>query len=196
MACQQRHELEPQQTWIKVYPMTGASGETYHMPRPCMMCQNPPCLYVCPVSATFRTPDGLVLVDQNTCIGCRMCMAACPYEARYFNWTAPPAGPRLPLPPTPEMPVPQRIGTVGKCVFCADRLPHGELPACVAGCPMGALYIGDLVTDVAVNGTGDVVQLSRFLDTNDAVSFKPELGTHPRVYYIPGHGQDLGEATP
>lgn len=192
MACQSRHQLPKEQTWIKVYPMTDAAGGTFHMPRPCMMCEDPPCMYVCPVGATFRTPEGLVLVDQNVCIGCRTCMAACPYEARYFNWQEPPKVARMPMPPTPEMPVPQKKGTVGKCVLCADRLPHGELPACVSGCPMGVLYIGDLVTDVAVNSMGNTVKLSQFLRDNDAVRFKEELGTNPRVYYIPGHGQNLG----
>lgn len=192
MSCQQRHQLSPEQTWIKVEQMTDSAGGKYFMPRLCMMCEDPPCLYVCPVGATFRTDEGLVLVDQNVCIGCRACMAACPYEARYFNWKSPPAVKRMPTPPTPEMPVPQRKGTVGKCVLCADRLPHGELPACVSGCGMGVLYIGDLVTDVAVNGIGTTVKLSKFLRDNDAVRFKEELGTNPRVYYILGHGQNLG----
>lgn len=191
LACQDRHELARSQTWLKVYKMTAADGSTFHMPRLCMMCEDPPCLYVCPVGATFRTTDGLVLVDQNACIGCRACMAACPYEARYFNWSAPPEVKRLPMPPTPEFPVPQVKDTVGKCVLCADRLPHGELPACVSGCPMGVLYIGDLVTDVAVNGLGKTVKLSQFLKENDAVRFKEELGTNPRVYYILGHGQNI-----
>lgn len=192
MGCQQRHQLPKEQTWIEVFTMTDDAGGTYHMPRPCMMCEDPPCMYVCPVGATFRTDEGLVLVDQNVCIGCRTCMAACPYQARYFNWTNPPAVKRMPMPPTPEMPVPQRKGTVGKCVFCADRLPHGELPACVSSCAMGVLYIGDLATDVAVNGLGKTVKLSKFLKDNDAVRFKEELGTNPRVYYISGHGQNLG----
>lgn len=191
LACQQRHELAKDQTWIKVYRMTGADGATFPMPRPCMMCEDPPCVYVCPVGATFRTADGLVLVDQNVCIGCRTCMAACPYEARYFNWSDPPKVTRLPSKPTPEFPVPQVKGTVGKCVLCADRLPHGELPACVSGCPMGALYVGDLATDVAVNGLGTTVRLSEFLKANDAVRFKEELGTNPRVYYILGHSQNI-----
>ncbi len=191
LACQQRHELAKDQTWLKVYTMTDASGGTFHMPRLCMMCENPPCMYVCPVGATFRNADGVVLVDQNVCIGCRACMAACPYEARYFNWSDPPQVKRLPTPPTPEFPVPQVKGTVGKCVMCADRLAHGELPGCVAGCPMGVLYIGDLVTDVAVNGLGKTVKLSDFLKDNDAVRFKEELGTNPRVYYILGHGQSI-----
>ena len=194
MSCQQRHYLSKDQTWIKVYTMTDADGGTYHMPRPCMMCEDPPCLYVCPVGATFRNDEGLVLVDQNACIGCRTCMAACPYEARYFNWTQPPAPPtRLPMATSPEYPVPQKVGTVGKCVLCADRLPHGELPACVSGCPMGVIYVGDLVSDAAVNGMGTTVKLSTFLKDNDAVRFKEELGTNPRVYYILGHGQNLQE---
>ena len=193
LACQERHFLTKDQTWIKVYTMTDADGGTYHMPRPCMFCEDPPCVYVCPVGATFRTADGLVLVDQNVCIGCRTCMAACPYEARYFNWTQPPQPARLPQPTTPEYPVPQKKGTVGKCVLCADRIPHGELPACVSGCPMGVIYVGDLVTDVAVNSRGKTVKLSAFLKANDAVRFKEELGTHPRVYYITGHGQNLEE---
>ena len=190
-SCQQRHELRDEQTWIKVYPMTDSSGGTFSMPRPCMMCEDPPCLKVCPVGATLRTDEGLVLVDQDTCIGSRACMAACPYEARYFNWSEPLPSKRMPMPSTPEMPK-QELGTVGKCVLCADRLPYGELPACVSGCPMGVLYIGDLVTDIAVNGPGKTVVLSEFLRDNDAVRFKEELGTNPRVWYILGHGQNLG----
>jgi dimethyl sulfoxide reductase iron-sulfur subunit len=191
MACQQRHGLRPEQTWIDVYEMKDATGGTYNMPRPCMMCEDAPCMYICPVGANVRTDDGLVLVDTEACIGSRACMAACPYEARYFNWSDPLPQARMPAPSTPQMPVPEK-GVVGKCVFCADRLPQGELPACVSGCPMGVLYIGDLVTDIAVNGLGTNVVLSDFLRANDAVRFKEELGTNPRVYYILGHGQSLG----
>jgi molybdopterin-containing oxidoreductase family iron-sulfur binding subunit len=191
ISCQQRHQLPAEQTWIKVYPMRDIAGGTFPMPMPCMMCENPPCMYVCPVGSTFRTDDGLVLVDQDTCVGSRACMAACPYEARYFNWSEPAPVKAMPMPATPQMPVPQQKGTVGKCVFCADRLPNGELPACVSGCPMGSIYIGDLVTDVAVNGLGAAVELSVFLHENDAFRFKEELGTSPRVYYIAGHGQNL-----
>ena len=191
LACQERHQLTKDQTWLKVYTMTDAEGGTFHLPRLCMMCENPPCTYVCPVGATFRNAEGVTLVDQNVCIGCRACMAACPYEARYFNWSDPPPAKRLPMPPTPEFPVPQAKGTVGKCVLCVDRLTHGELPGCVAGCPMGVIYVGDLVTDVAVNGLGTTVRLSQFLKDNDAVRFKEELGTSPRVYYILGHGQSI-----
>jgi len=191
MSCQQRHGLREEQTWINVFEMPDSEGGTFHMPRPCMMCEDPPCMYVCPVGATIRTDEGLVLVDTDTCVGSRACMAACPYEARYFNWTEPLPAKRMVMPNTPQMPVAKK-GTVGKCVLCADRLPQGELPACVSGCPMGVLYIGDLVTDIAVNGVGKTVVLSEFLRDNDAVRYKEELGTNPRVYYILGHGQKLG----
>jgi len=190
-SCQQRHGLREEQTWIKVYSMEDSSGGTFAMPRPCMMCEDPPCLKVCPVGATLRTDEGLVLVDTETCVGSRACMAACPYEARYFNWTEPLPAKRMPMANSPQMPLAKK-GTVGKCVLCADRLPQGELPACVSGCPMGVLYIGDLVTDIAVNGPGNTVVLSEFLRENDAVRYKEELGTNPRVYYILGHGQNLG----
>lgn len=190
-SCQQRHGLREEQTWIKVYDMKDSSGGTFPMPRPCMMCEDPPCLKVCPVGATLMTDEGLVLVDTDTCVGSRACMAACPYEARYFNWQDPLPAKRMPMPNTPQMPIAQK-GTVGKCVLCADRLPQGELPACVSGCPMGVLYVGDLVTDVAVNSQGSTVVLSEFLRANDAVRYKEELGTNPRVWYILGHGQNLG----
>ena len=188
-ACQERHYLPKEQEWIKVYEKVDDSGQTYHLPVLCMMCEDPPCQAVCPVGATFRTDDGLVLVDQNICIGCKTCMAECPYEVRYFNALPPPKVPRQPTPPTPAWPVPQQMGTVGKCVWCADGLPQGRLPACVIGCPMGAIYIGDLTTDVATNGLGEAIKISTFLAENDAIRLKEELGTNPRVYYVLGHGQ-------
>ncbi|MHB1509431.1 MAG: 4Fe-4S dicluster domain-containing protein [Acidimicrobiales bacterium] len=190
-ACQAAHFLHADQTWIDVFEMQNAAGESYHMPRPCMMCEDPPCVPVCPVSANFRTAEGLTLVDQSRCIGTRICMNSCPYQARYFNWSAPRPAPRQPFPQEPSWPVPQVEGTVGKCISCAAMLPFGKLPECVSNCPMGVLYLGDLETDVAVNGIGNTVKLSRFVADNDAVLFKESYGTHPRVFYIPGHGQDL-----
>ena len=192
-ACQKAHYLTPDQTWIDVFTLTDAEGKTYPMPRPCMQCENPPCLHVCPVHATFRQDQGVVLVDQERCIGCRMCMAACPYQARYFNWNSNVQYPKLSVPPSPEMPVPQRLGTVGKCTFCVGNLNNGLLSECAAGCPMGAIYNGDLKTDVAVNSLGSTVKLSSFLYDNNAVTFKPEQNTHPRVWYIQGDGQDLND---
>jgi molybdopterin-containing oxidoreductase family iron-sulfur binding subunit len=189
-ACQKEHYLAKDQKWINVYKITDPDGQDHFMPRLCMHCENAPCLRVCPVSATFKSPDGVVLVDQNKCIGCRMCMAACPYEARYFNWNDPPPAPKGLMQAMPEYPVPGKKGTVGKCILCVHLTQVGKLPACVAACSMQALYIGDMKTDVATNGH-ETVKLSQFLRDNDAIRYREELGTRPRVYYIAGHAQDL-----
>jgi dimethyl sulfoxide reductase iron-sulfur subunit len=189
-ACQKTHYLAADQKWINVYRMTSAAGQAYFMPRLCMHCENAPCEKVCPVGATFKNDEGVILVDQKVCIGCRMCMAACPYEARYFNWddtVEPPAEFNNPM---PEFPVPQIKSTVGKCILCVHYEKDGKVPACVSACQMGALYIADLEADIATNGS-DTVKLSTFLRANDAIRYREELGTHPRVYYILGHGQNF-----
>lgn len=162
------------------------------MPRPCMQCENAPCVNVCPVGASYHSPEGIVLVDHDRCIGCRLCMAACPYGARSFNWEQPENPPGATFATyRPEYPVPHRVGTVEKCMLCAHEVGAGKLPACVSGCPMSAIYLGDLVTDVATNGK-EVVTLSRFLAENGGFRLKEELGTRPRVWYLPGHGQEFG----
>ncbi len=188
--CQEAHYLSKDQRWINVYKVTDETGRTRFMPRLCMHCENAPCVRVCPVGATFKNSEGVVLVNQQTCIGCRTCMASCPYEARYFNWSQPPAAPANFTNPMPEFPVPQQKGTVGKCILCVHYTETGKLPACVEACTMEALYIGDLKSDTATNGN-ETVKLSKFLRDNDAVRYREELGTRPRVWYIPGHGQKL-----
>lgn len=189
-ACQAKHYLPPEQEWIKVYTVRDRTGVEVNIPRLCMHCEDAPCVRVCPVSATFVDRDGLVLVDQDKCIGCRLCMAACPYEARYFNWTEPKIKPPLPTKATPEYPSPQQRGTVGKCVLCVHNIKYGQLPYCLEACTMDAIYIGDLDADVATNGT-ETVRLSTLLSENNAIRLKEELNTKPRVWYIPGHGEDL-----
>jgi len=189
-ACQKEHYLHPEQEWIKVYKLEGPSGQKYNLPKPCMQCEDAPCVRVCPVKATFKTSDGVTLVDANKCIGCRMCMAACPYASRYFNWKD-----SLPVPstlakPTPEFPVPQQKGTVGKCEFCLHDVRAGKLPACVRACEMRALWFGDKVADLAAN-PDEVVKLSTLINSNDATRLMEELNTGPRVYYIGGHGQEV-----
>ena len=188
--CREMHHLPDDQAWIKVYEVTDASGGTFSMPVLCQMCERAPCVQVCPVAATYYEPDGVVLIDQEVCIGCRMCMAACPYGVRVFNWRPPVAVPAELASASALFTVPQRQGTVGKCDNCAHALREGDFPACVTSCSMEAIYVGDFVTDVATNGT-DTVVLSNLLRDNDAYRFKDELGTEPRVYYIGGHGQDL-----
>ncbi len=192
-ACQTRYGLPADQTWMRVLEWEGDNGKKYFQPVPCQMCENPPCVAVCPVSATYKNSEGITLTDQDICIGSRACMAACPYEARYFNWDKPIPANKMPAPAlnTPEFPTNQ-IGTVGKCVLCAARTPFSkELPSCVDACPNGVHYIGDLISDVAVNGKV-TVRLSTFLKENNAVRFKEELGTSPRTFYILGNGQPLG----
>ena len=191
VACQTMHYLPKDQEWLKVYEVKDREGNRHFMPRLCMHCENPPCLKVCPVAATFKNPQGVVLVDQSRCIGCRLCIAACPYNARYFNFSDSPKPPSPFANPTPEFPVPQQRGTVGKCMLCVHNIGKGILPACVDSCVMGALYIADLNTDVMTNRSGDTYKLSQYLRENDAFRYKEELNTSPRVWYVAGHGQAL-----
>lgn len=189
-ACQRMHHLPESQEWIKVYELKDTTGQHYFMPVLCQMCEHAPCVQVCPVTATYHQDDGVVVIDQNVCIGCRMCMAACPYGVRTFNWEDPPNIPETFHSDRPEFTVPQKKGTVGKCDNCAHELREGRFPACLEACSMEAIWVGDLVDDVATNGR-DTVVLTRFLREHDAFRFREELGTEPRVYYIKGHGQDL-----
>ncbi len=188
--CQRMHFLPEGQEWIQVYTIEGAGGQTTFLPVLCQMCERAPCVQVCPVVATYHEPDGVVAMDQELCIGCRMCMAACPYGVRVFNWKVAPEVPADAAKTSPLFTAPQRQGTVGKCDSCAHRLRDGDFPACVTSCPMDVIYVGDFVTDTATNGHETVV-LSDYLRENDAFRLKEELGTEPRVYYITGHGQDL-----
>ena len=190
-ACQVTHYLSNDQEWIKVYEVETESGGTVFMPRLCMHCEEAPCLKVCPVRATFKNDQGLILIDQDLCIGCRICMAACPYDARYFNWWDPPKPPGVFDNPMPEFPVPQQRGTVGKCILCVHYTDKGRLPACVDACRMDAIYIADLTTGVMTNRSGETYQLRQYLQENDAFRYKEELNTSPRVWYVTGHGQSL-----
>ena len=188
--CQDEHFLRSDQEWIRVHHLNDASGGDYFLPVLCQMCERPPCVQVCPVSATFRLDDGPIAIDQGICIGCRMCMAACPYGVRFFNWDAPEQVPDEARHDGPLFQVPQVQGTVGKCDSCAHLTREGELPACVRSCSMDAIYAADFVTDVATNGR-ETVSLSKYLRDNGVFRLKEHLGTEPRVYYVAGYGQDL-----
>lgn len=194
-ACINGHFIPKDEQWIQVYEKELPGGGSFFLPAPCYQCENAPCVNVCPVAATYHEKNGVVLIDHNRCIGCRMCMAACPYQRRFFNWSTPKLPPEAALAEySPLYPVPAVKGTVIKCMFCAHLLHNGRLPLCVVGCPMKALYIGDLNEDVASNGA-EVVNLSKFLDENNAYRYKEELGTQPRVWYLPGYGQSFGRKT-
>ncbi len=191
-ACIQGHFAPRGQEWIEVFQVGLPGGGKYFLPVPCYQCENAPCVNVCPVGATYHDRDGVVLIDHKRCIGCRMCMAACPYQHRFFNWSTPELPPEAAFAEySPLYPVPAVKGTVVKCMFCAHFLRDGRLPYCVTGCPMKALYMGDLNEDVASNGK-EVVRLSTFLDENNAFRYKEELGTQSRVWYLPGHGEEFG----
>ncbi len=188
-ACIQGHYAPEPMQWMETYEHELQGGGTQFVPTPCQQCQNAPCVNVCPVGATFATPEGVVLIDQERCIGCRICMAACPYDRRFFNWGDAPVPPESRLAHyDPEHQSPAKRGTVMKCDFCPDMARAGKLPYCAQACPSNAIYYGDMEEDIATNGE-ELVKLSHFLANNKAYRLKDHLGTKPRVYYIPGHGE-------
>jgi phenylacetyl-CoA:acceptor oxidoreductase 27-kDa subunit len=158
------------------------------LPKACQQCDNTPCVKVCPTGATYKRADGIVMVDYSKCIGCKYCIAACPYDARTFLQTIQPYyGSGL---TSLESSSPNQVaGVVEKCTFCANKIDAGlakgltpgvdrdATPACVATCPAGARYFGDL-DDPNSN-------VSTLISENRAVQLGSELGTKPKVYYIP-----------
>jgi molybdopterin-containing oxidoreductase family iron-sulfur binding subunit len=155
------------------------------MPKPCLHCDKPPCVKVCPVSATYKRDDGIVLVDNERCIGCRFCMAACPYSTRSFNWEEPKyLDETTGAVYSPELGFPQKKGTVEKCDFCPDMLRQGKLPHCVTACPNGVFYMGDLNEDSVSNGA-ETVRFSQLIKDKGGYRLNEILGTEPSVYYLP-----------
>lgn len=155
------------------------------IPRPCMQCNEPPCVSVCPVNATYKREDGIVVIDAERCIGCRYCITACPYGARSFDFgesyeqemqgadqvTAPEygvdRGARDDKPP---------VGTVRKCTFCLHRIAYGEEPACCETCIGDARWFGDLNDPDS--------KVSQLAASPRAFRLAEELGTEPNVYYL------------
>jgi len=184
--CQKMHHLPPSIEWIKIYLMRDSDDTApYWFPKPCLHCNNPPCVKVCPVGATFKRTDGIVLIDNERCIGCKFCMAACPYSSRVFNWTEPNVdNEAITTEYSPETSTPGKIGTVGKCDFCPDMVRQGKLPACVTSCPNGVFYYGDRNLDTVTNGT-ETTRFSELIHDRAAYRFMEELGTDPSVYYLP-----------
>ncbi len=186
-ACTKMHFVPPLQDWIKVYEIVdNPAAGSYFLPRPCMHCDNPPCVRGCPVGATYKRTDGIVLMDQERCIGCRNCIAQCPYSARSFNWSEPPHTPEeLAKPYSVERNYPHRKGVVEKCILCPEMLRAEMLPACAQTCKMGAIYFGDEFEDAVTNSKGDTVQFSNIAARGAGFRLLEELGTEPRVYYLP-----------
>ena len=182
-SCAKHHALPEDVKWLKVLKMQ-ESEETapYWMPKPCFHCDHPPCVKVCPVDATYKRSDGIVLIDNERCIGCRFCMAACPYSARSFNW----GEPKIPADVnySPETSVPRKKGTVEKCDFCPDMLRQGKLPHCVSACPNGVYYFGDLNEDTVTNGD-ETLRFSQLIKDKAGYRELESLGTEPSVYYLP-----------
>ena len=187
--------LNPQLQWIRVIRLKKGSlinlenAEHYYnpetvpepgfmyMPVQCQQCDNPPCVRVCPVNATWKEPDGIVVVDYNWCIGCRYCIAACPYKGRVFNW----AEPNL---PAAELNTevhylgnrPRMKNVVEKCTFCIQRVRQGRYPACVEICPTGTRKFGNLL---------DPNSEIRYLIENKRVfRLKEDFNTEPKFYYF------------
>lgn len=186
-ACTAMHFVPAGQEWIKVYEIQdNPLAAPYWFPRPCMQCDNPPCVKVCPVSATWKREDGIVVQDTSRCIGCRFCIAACPYQARYFNWVEPPHTPEEHAQPySTDWNFPHVKGVTEKCIFCPGLIKQGKLPACVDACPMGAIYFGDEREDAVTNSQGETLPLGEIIQRHAGYRFMEELGTEPRVYYLP-----------
>jgi molybdopterin-containing oxidoreductase family iron-sulfur binding subunit len=172
-------------------PPLNASIDYVEAPKPehwylsfnCFHCENPPCTKVCPTGATYKDDDGIVLVNYEICIGCRYCMAACPYNARRFNWWKPehPPARESPIdgslvPINDEVPLRER-GVTEKCTFCVHRIRNGnKLPRCVEICPVSARHFGDFNDPDS--------EVSRLLKTVRTHRVKENLGTQPQLFYI------------
>ncbi|MBI2522103.1 MAG: 4Fe-4S dicluster domain-containing protein [Bdellovibrio sp.] len=153
--------------------------DKFYIPMQCNQCDNPPCVKVCPTEATWKEKDGIVVIDYNWCIGCRYCMAACPYGARRFNLTDP-VIPKEEINPKQGY-LSNRIrpvGVVEKCFFCLHRTREGKLPACLEACPTGARKFGNLL-----DPTSDIAKI---LKNKIVFVLKEELNTIPKFFYYFG----------
>jgi Fe-S-cluster-containing dehydrogenase component len=188
-ACQAVNNLADDMLYNVVTTETTQSGEEFFLSRPCMQCEEAPCVHVCPVGATYYRADGIVAMDYTRCIGCRYCQVACPYGARVFNWRDPiETSPKAPTFGTQEVENRPR-GVVEKCHFCSHRIDYGverglvpgvdepATPACVVACPTGARVFGDLTDPTSPISTAQV-------EASVTLRLREDLSTEPRVYYV------------
>lgn len=163
------------------YPAKVPEPGYFYMPVQCQQCENPPCVKACPTQATWKDPDGIVVIDYNWCIGCRYCMAACPYGARKFNWGEPQRKPEEINPKTHYLGNrPRYRGVVEKCTFCIQRTRNGRYPACVEVCPVGARKFGNLLDPDS--------EIRRLIDRKRVFRLKEDLNTYPKFYYFFAYG--------
>ena len=185
MACKVKNHTPPGVFWARI--LKGETG-TYpnavrqDLPVLCMHCEEPSCMEVCPTGATQKTADGIVIVEQDKCMGCKYCIMACPYGARYSveKWESYfPEG--LPLSPYEEKArqaweEKSGVGVATKCDFCLDRISEGLEPSCVAACPANARTFGDLDDPDS--------EITILVRRHRATVLNPELGNKPKVYYL------------
>ncbi len=186
---------DPQVQWIRVLQMDKDKGVDFthanpyyqpaevpqdghfYVPVSCQQCRNAPCTKTCPTGATWIEPDGIVVIDYDWCIGCRCCMAACPYGARHFNWGEPTI-PKGALNPTTHVlgNRPRPKGVVEKCTFCIQRTRAGRYPACVEVCPVGARKFGNLLDADS--------EIRYIIEHKRVLVLKEELNTLPKFFYF------------
>ncbi len=188
-SCCAVNDVAEEKPWNIVVEERTSAGTTFYFSRPCLHCQDAPCVEVCPVKATYVREDGLVMMDYDRCIGCRYCEIACPYDARKFNWEK--RNDENPYVPTWGIPEVERRprGVVEKCTFCVHRIDQGlrlglepgvdldATPACVNICPVGARSFGDVLNPDS--------QVSQLIANNPTIRLRDELGTESSVYYLP-----------
>ena len=195
LACQAHNDVNPDIQWNKVSEQGTVGDHTVFLSRPCMHCEKAPCVEVCMVKASYYRDDGIVMMDYDRCIGCRYCQVACPYDARAFNWEKF-EGPNPAVPEWGNPEVERRPrGVPEKCSFCYQTIDRGlslgltpgvdddATPACVVHCPTGARMFGDL-NDPESN-------VSKALENNPHYRLRENLGTAPRVYYLPAIAEKM-----
>lgn len=154
-ACRDENNVPQGVYRTKVHTFLNRKGALYFFPRLCMHCDNAPCVNVCPTKASYRREDGVILIDYKKCIGCKYCLIACPYDARFINFAR---------------------KTADKCTFCSHRIDKGLEPACVEICPVKARVFGDLSDPKS--------KVSQILARNNVSVMKQDLRTLPKVYYL------------